>query len=35
VLARSTVEMRSRVGLTTPTIDMALDLERSRGIGEA
>jgi 2-dehydropantoate 2-reductase len=34
VLACSIAEMRSLVGLTTPTIDMVLDLARLRAIGE-
>lgn len=32
VLACAIAEMRSLVGLTTPTIDMVLDLARLRGI---
>ena len=34
VLACSIAEMRSLVGLTTPTIDMVLDRARLRGIRE-
>jgi 2-dehydropantoate 2-reductase len=34
VLACSIAEMRGLVGLTTPTIDMVLDLARLRGIRE-